>query len=553
MKSQKIVSLLPFVAAMFGGLFLLTGCEKDSLNGLPEGAMLITSEKSNGDGKTTVNGLAVNWQEGDVIKLNDGEYTIQLTGEGAPYISGVDNSVAMNAGFPASAVVGPQSSTFTMNIPSSYTYTEAGGVQKLDMPMVAHTAANGTTMTFYHLCSTVNVKVINQLGSIYYIDTIIVTSNSKPLCGSITVEATGPTYVLGRPALSDATKSVKMNFVKNSVSIANSGTKFIQIPVVFNGSASDITVKVIGHGASGLDLHTGKVDASAKITYSNHVSTTLPCAQVLTAPCNIKYGIGAVSATGWAEFSVGASSKVYFSRGNLQYNAYSTTWRFAPTQQTYCGSDNANISSSYDGWIDMFGFGTSGNATGATANQPYAVSTTNSHYYDSDLTGTNADWGSNSISNATGSWRTLTPGEFTYVLFTRNSGTTVNGTANAKFAFARVNSINGLILFPDNTIIPALQNSSWSTINSYCNFIDNSISASDWALLETVGCVFLPASGRRPSSNPSSFVAGNGFYWTARSSDSEQSYRLNFEPTANPGSGPVGKCNGFAVRLVQDI
>lgn len=70
-------------------------------------------------------------------------------------------------------------------------------------------------------------------------------------------------------------------------------------------------------------------------------------------------------------FSVSAGKQVYFSRGNLQYQAQFDNWRFAENQYDYVGnsragnvdyafdkSDNARIARTYDGWIDLFGWGT---------------------------------------------------------------------------------------------------------------------------------------------------------------------------------------------------
>ncbi|MBQ3676229.1 MAG: hypothetical protein II926_02525, partial [Bacteroidales bacterium] len=48
-----------------------------------------------------------------------------------------------------------------------------------------------------------------------------------------------------------------------------------------------------------------------------------------------------------AAFSVSADKKVYFSKGNLQYQASTGTWRFAENQYDIIGEDNANISSTY--------------------------------------------------------------------------------------------------------------------------------------------------------------------------------------------------------------
>ena len=75
-------------------------------------------------------------------------------------------------------------------------------------------------------------------------------------------------------------------------------------------------------------------------------------------------------------FSVSDTKQVQFSQGNLQYQASTNTWRFAENQWDYVGtqipdqyghaggtvigSDNSNISQTYSGWIDLFGWGTSG-------------------------------------------------------------------------------------------------------------------------------------------------------------------------------------------------
>lgn len=78
--------------------------------------------------------------------------------------------------------------------------------------------------------------------------------------------------------------------------------------------------------------------------------------------------------------------QVYFSKGNLQYQASTSTWRFAENQWDYVGtqnppwgdaggtvsgSDNANISETYSGWIDLFVWGTSGYNHGAVCYQPW--------------------------------------------------------------------------------------------------------------------------------------------------------------------------------------
>ena len=51
-------------------------------------------------------------------------------------------------------------------------------------------------------------------------------------------------------------------------------------------------------------------------------------------------------------------TQVQFSRGNLQYQASTKTWRFAEYQWEVCGKEaNEAISPTNSGWIDLFGWG----------------------------------------------------------------------------------------------------------------------------------------------------------------------------------------------------
>ena len=89
-------------------------------------------------------------------------------------------------------------------------------------------------------------------------------------------------------------------------------------------------------------------------------------------------------------FSTSATSAVEFSNGNVQYHCNKKEWRFAEHQYDFIGADNANIAENYDGWIDLFGFGTSG-----VIFSPTLHTTVNSDYASVDLLGTPNDWGVN--------------------------------------------------------------------------------------------------------------------------------------------------------------
>lgn len=207
-------------------------------------------------------------------------------------------------------------------------------------------------------------------------------------------------------------------------------------------------------------------------------------------------------------FSVSENKKVYFSKGNLQYQASTRTWRFAENQWDMIGDDNKNISSrQYKGWIDLFGWGTGKNPT---------KNSTDSYDYSSF-----SDWGNNNISNGSGKkWFTLTKGEWVYVFDKRSTNSGI------RYAKAIVNGVNGVILLPDNW-----NSSNYSLGNTndlYASFISNRISQSDWTTkLEANGAVFLPVAGRRYKTDVND-VGFRGRYWSATTKGYREAYDVGF-------------------------
>ena len=251
-------------------------------------------------------------------------------------------------------------------------------------------------------------------------------------------------------------------------------------------------------------------------------------------------------------FSVSEDKQVWFSKGNLQYQASSRTWRFAEQQYDFQGSPNSNISSSYSGWIDLFGWATSGWYCGNPCYRPYDWNGNGNEFgppagYNLTESYANCDWGvNNAISNGgnvAGQWRTLTRAEWDYVLFDRPW---------KRFAKACVNGNNGLIVLPDN----------WS-YNTYslnnCNSLSasydgNVISSSDWNIIENAGAVFLPAAGRRGLKTVTD-VNSVGAYWSSSyfyGSDDATAANIYI----NNGYVELSECRrqeGFSVRLVRDV
>ena len=243
-------------------------------------------------------------------------------------------------------------------------------------------------------------------------------------------------------------------------------------------------------------------------------------------------------------FSVGAVKKVIFASGNLQYHAKTNTWRFADHQYDIVGNANSSVSPTYNGYIDLFGWGTSG----YNGKYPYMTSDKEEDYGDGnkDIAGTNYDWGIynpiNNAENKAGIWRTLTKSEWTYLFEDREKAELLRGQAT-------VNNMYGYIILPDNW-----DNSVMRFTSSPNNWTTNVYTSSEWEKMEKAGAVFLPAAGVREGEKVSD-IGLTGVYWSSSCGGdidgkraghidfSERSYRIRTE----------SRWCAFAVRLVKDV
>jgi uncharacterized protein YjdB len=242
-------------------------------------------------------------------------------------------------------------------------------------------------------------------------------------------------------------------------------------------------------------------------------------------------------------FSVAADKQVAFSQGNLQYKASVNWWAFADNQYNMVGQDNENISSTYDGRIDLFGWGTSS----YNDKWPYMTSENDYDYGDgaNDLTGTNYDWGVYAaIINGGGkAWQTLTTAEWTYLFQTRDGAADKQGNAT-------VAGTKGLVLLPDTWQLPE----GLSFTAATTDWTTNTYTASQWDDMEAAGAVFLPASGRRVNGGSIMSLGDNsrGYYWTASASDEDKASFVIFRETNATKLDTEYRSMGFAVRLVRE-
>ncbi len=227
-------------------------------------------------------------------------------------------------------------------------------------------------------------------------------------------------------------------------------------------------------------------------------------------------------------FSVSPTKKVFFSPGNLQYQASTNTWRFAEHQYDYVGADNSNICATYSGWIDLFGWG--------TGNNPTLFSTNDTDY------GTFVDWGTNAISNGgntANQWRTLTSAEWEYLF------------NNHQYGIGNVNGVGGVILLPDSWTQPSGCSFTAGPASNNGDWTHNSYTLAQWANMEAAGAVFLPAAGVRDGTNVFG-MGSNGVYWSSTPNSESYANLLDFRSDYLYAMTYGLRHYGFSVRLVRD-
>lgn len=266
-------------------------------------------------------------------------------------------------------------------------------------------------------------------------------------------------------------------------------------------------------------------------------------------------------------FSISSTTRVRFSKGNLQYNASQNIWRFAERQYDYVGEGNRRIAVNYNGWIDFFGWGTSGWYSGANCYEPWSASTNNADYLvggssDYNLDGDYAwsDWGVfNTISNSKEGieWRTLSEHEWTVLLSSDDSWEESLAVRANKAGLATLQIADsifyGLVLLPDEWHSP--EDISFSPGTFTASFDDNVYNANQWGKMENNGAVFFVASGYRYGGNINKEKEW-GCYWTSTAVKG----LLNSKYCAKElmiryhhiGISTTGRSCGSSVRLVTE-
>lgn len=227
---------------------------------------------------------------------------------------------------------------------------------------------------------------------------------------------------------------------------------------------------------------------------------------------------------GIGAFSVSADKQVSFAPGNLQYHLGDKKWQFAAEQSDIIGRvDSTNVvNSNYLGWIDLF------------------------------------DWKTATLPSAT--WRLLSMDEWVYVISRREN-------ADALFALGIVNNEAGLILLPDNWVLPEgvsfapsmtkglLREDGKNDIfrnTTSKSYFDNIYTSDQWSLMQQTGAVFLPAGGYR-SQHLLHDIGFRGNYWSSNSYRERDAIHLCIEWEFLSPRNFNSASFGYSVRLVKDL
>ena len=496
----SLVSLITLVS-----LVSLTSCKKEE-NG--NGTQFRATMEDCTSTKTELDGTALNWVASDLIKVygNTGRGIYTATPQ-TPATVAIFNNVSGETGDAPFRAYYP--STLTSNgvnitLPATQAYVE-GSIN--EFPMYAE--SNDNQLAFKNLCGVLKLHLTKANTNI---SSITITAVSE-INGTFSVDYNG-----GDPELEYSANGTNTTTLTctTAQSIAEGKDFYIYLP---EGNYSGLQIEMTTDD-NRYCIKTA--NTAINVTRSQYTLITLG-STLEFRPVGSKGGL----------FSVSATQQVWFSQGNLQYQASTDTWRFAEHQYDMIGAANSNISATYSGWIDLFGWGTGSNPTlASTNNNDYPVF---------------VDWGVNAISNGGNRpnvWRTFTNSEWSYVCFNRPN-------ASDKIGTGIVNGVGGLMLLPDNWILPEGCMFNSGIPSSDDDWARNTYTLSQWAEMEAEGAVFLPGAGFRWGADVYAMDGRHGSYASSTPDDANSAYGMSFYGVY-AGTNRYYRYNGRSVRLVCD-
>ena len=243
MKKQYII--FSFIAALL--TISAVSCQKDQ-DAVTLNAVI---QKVSNDSKVYINDHTPYWHNGDQIRINDVDYTLQTAMENSAQIPNVANSASgYRAIFPAGILTNSDaninsSSSVAVTLPATQVFEMVGSHQRVDVPMGAF-IDRGSTLQFHNLCSVVRVYVSNAINAQLPVTGITITAESAILSGTGTATITGESTDAITIPSSTGSHSVSLCKTDNNPmkTVEPLATEYFDVIVPAFSTRNDVTVTV---------------------------------------------------------------------------------------------------------------------------------------------------------------------------------------------------------------------------------------------------------------------------------------------------------------------
>lgn len=468
---RKSISILAIVAA----LFMVFSCQKESTT-----VLRATINQYNGN-----NGKAylaaddyVNWHVGDQLWVNGCEATV--TGSASPFTVTVsnlaENTETFFAVFPmANSTMSGNSATVT--IPAVQTYeADAAGNQILNAPMAAKQERNAsgvTTLMFYNLASLFEISLPDNVAGAT-IKSISVFNIANDYAGAAINGTADVTFGDNGISIGTVNGSRNTKLEVNAVHVA--GRKYYVAVAPVSGAQFQVTVNYETQ-THNIPVFTAKQANANNVLPANRIA---PIA--LTTSIDPYFG------------------GYYISPGNVQ--CYETVvngqhqyrYRFAAHQWEYYGESNLNADGSLNFPIDLFPYGSTDDPTRRT---PPTNATSEMQEFVGNSGSIPCDF---EIGIRDEEWR-IPHRDLVGAVFARGGGFynpeprtmgfgTMEGFANITDEFG---THFGVVLLPDQ-FPTGIMSFVVENDEDHVNRVEN-IGLDKWALMESLGAIFIPMAG----------------------------------------------------------
>ena len=177
---ERIMKKQQIIFAFFAALVALSAvsCQKDQ----DVVTLHAVIPEVNNDSKVYINAPTPYWHNGDQIRINDADYTLQKISMANS--AAIPNVTISTSGYRAIFPVGiltnsdaniSGSHSVAVTLPTTQVFEMEGAHQRVDAPMGAY-INSGITLCFHNLCSVVRVHVSNTTNAPLPITSIILTA-----------------------------------------------------------------------------------------------------------------------------------------------------------------------------------------------------------------------------------------------------------------------------------------------------------------------------------------------------------------------------------------